>query len=431
MKFRMKALPLALGLLALGGFNAAQANGFNVQCPGDINLNGQFEPGEVPGDKNSNGILDPGENPNTRCRHVVATDGFVRMGDTQLQYIFGFFDAEGRILDAGNPAADMVLGANFPAPTVTMKEGEEVYLSLSNLAFAMRPDLFDAHTVHFHGFPNASTIFDGEPEAGVGILPGATITYYYNIKEPGTFMYHCHAEAAEHMQMGMLGNLYVHPKQDDTAYTYGGKTYTKFVYNDGDGSTGFDVEYPIQIGSFDPNFHDASVSTQTLPFADMHDRYPMLNGRGYPDTVQTAPLAPIGGLELDAKLDTTGSASLPASSQKMSSLITATQGQTVLLRISNLNVTTFYTLATLGLPTPMKVIGTGARQLRGPTGADLSYYTNSVTLGGGETADVLIDTRNIPVGTYYLYTTNLNYLSNNAEDFGGMMTEIHITAAAI
>ncbi len=35
---------------------------------------------------------------------------------------------------------------------------------------------------------------------------------------------------------------------------------------------------------FDPDFHDASESVQPLPFAVMRDRYPMLNGRGYPDT---------------------------------------------------------------------------------------------------------------------------------------------------
>ena len=29
-------------------------------------------------------------------------------------------------------------------------------------------------------------------------------------------------------------------------------------------------------------------------------------------------------------------------------------------------------------------------------------------------------------GTYFLYTTNLNFLSNGPEDFGGMMTEITI-----
>ena len=28
--------------------------------------------------------------------------------------------------------------------------------------------------------------------------------------------------------------------------------------------------------------------------------------------------------------------------------------------------------------------------------------------------------------TYFLYSTNLNFLSNDTEDFGGMMTEIRI-----
>jgi hypothetical protein len=45
-------------------------------------------------------------------------------------------------------------------------------------------------------------------------------------------------------------------------------------------------------------------------------------------------------------------------------------------------------------------------------------------LGGGESVDVIIDVTNVPPGTYYLYSTNLDHLSNDAENFGGMMTEI-------
>jgi len=29
-------------------------------------------------------------------------------------------------------------------------------------------------------------------------------------------------------------------------------------------------------------------------------------------------------------------------------------------------------------------------------------------------------------GTYYLYTPNLDHLSNDAENFGGLMTEVHV-----
>ena len=111
-------------------------------------------------------------------------------------------------------------------------------------------------------------------------------------------------------------------------------------------------------------------------------------------------------------------------SQKINTLIKAQRGQRILLRISDLNVTRFYTLSSPGIP--MKVVGVNARILRSSTGTNMYYDTNSVTLGGGEAVDVIMDTANVAPGTYVLYTTNLNYLSNNDEDFGGMMTEIVI-----
>jgi FtsP/CotA-like multicopper oxidase with cupredoxin domain len=309
-------------------------------------------------------------------------------------------------------------------------QGDEVFLSLTNVGMLVRPDLFDPHTVHFHGFPNAAQVFDGVPDSSVAINQSFTLTYYYNIQEPGTFMYHCHVEATEHMQMGMLGNLYVRPMQDGESKTdpTNDTEYTRFVYNDNDGTTGYDVEYPIQIGSFDGAFHDASHDVQPLPFAEMSDDYHLLNGRGYPDTASTANVDPasekVGWYE-DAKgWNELVDGPVP-SSQQVHSLIEATPGQRILLRISNLNVTQFYTLATTGLP--MKVVGTGAHILRGPGGTDLYYETNSVTLGGGEAVDVLIDTTGLEPGSkYLLYSTNTNELSNATQDFGGMMTEIHI-----
>ena len=45
-------------------------------------------------------------------------------------------------------------------------------------------------------------------------------------------------------------------------------------------------------------------------------------------------------------------------------------------------------------------------------------------MGGGESTDVILDSKDIPKGTYFLYSTNLDHLSNAAENFGGMMTEI-------
>ena len=78
----------------------------------------------------------------------------------------------------------------------------------------------------------------------------------------------------------------------------------------------------------------------------------------------------------------------------------------------------------------MRVVGRGARLLRGQgqaVGDNVFVDTTTVTLGGGETADVIIDTDGVAAGTYFLYQTNLNFLSNNEEDYGGAMTEIVIS----
>lgn len=389
-------------LLCLGGLPAH--GGILVQCPGDADGSADWAGGET-------------QPANTKCLHLSSGDGFVTMADGKLQYIFGFSNLTGIPANVETGTADILaagsLAANFPAPSIVLDEGDDVYLTLTNIGMLNRPDLFDAHSVHFHGFPQSSAIFDGLPDSGVSINMGSSLTYYYKPSDPGTYMYHCHVEAAEHMQMGMLGSLYVRAGQNGETHNYNGRNFTMFAYNDGDGSTGYDKEYPIQIGSFDSAFHDASIDVQPLPFATMFDNYPMLNGRGYPDTVNPDPLTP--PVENGDK-----------PSQNESTLITASPGESVLLRISNLNVTRLYTLATLGIS--MRIVGKDAKQLRGPDGKDLSYKTSSITLGGGESTDAILDipAETTPGTTYFLYTTNLNYLSNDAEQFGGMMTEIRI-----
>jgi FtsP/CotA-like multicopper oxidase with cupredoxin domain len=354
------------------------------------------------------------------CRHLAAGDGFLKMADGSDIYSFGFMEV------TGVPAEDVMmtsmLGAEFSAPTMVFREGQRVYLSLTNVGMAMRPDLFDPHSVHFHGFPQAAPVYDGEPMASQVIAMGNTFVYYYDLVHPGTFMYHCHVEASEHMQMGMLGQLYVEPKQnmlpDGTPLgTFTHHSGYKYVYNDGDGSTFYDVEFPIQMTSFDPNFHAADLNIQPPPFAVMKDVYPMLNGRGYPDTCNPANLMNNRSAFRGDMPD--------KEAQKTNAIVTAARGQKILLRISSLATTDFYTLGCLGIP--MRIVGRGADILRGPDGKNLSYETTSVELGGGEAVDAILDTTDIAPGTYYLYTTNLAHLANNAEDYGGMMTEIVVT----
>jgi FtsP/CotA-like multicopper oxidase with cupredoxin domain len=355
-----------------------------------------------------------------------------------------------------------VMNGNIPAPLMAIDEDDEFFLTLTNVGMIMRPDLFEQHTVHFHGYPNASAFYDGVPDASVAINIGGSFTYYYLAPDAGTYFWHCHITPPEHLQMGMVGQIYVRPRQNRvpvsvslydglaqqqndprTACTSSdilcsnplpaggnnhvmggfvpgtGRTGTvtkQFAYNDGDGSTYYDVEYPLQIHGFDPNFHFVGMTFNPEAFTDMKDKYFLLNGRSYPDTVTTGPLT------------TQSSDGAMHYAQPLSAIINIPVGGKALLRISDLDVSEFQTLASLGIP--MQVIAQNAKLLRDQSGNNLYYKTNSITLGGGESIDVLLDaseTSKFPAGsTFYLYTPDLDHLSNDAENFGGIMTEVHI-----
>src|ERR1700686_1043262 len=356
-----------------------------------------------------------------------------------------------QIMDVG------VMNGNIPAPLVAFDEDDEMFLTLTNVGMLMRPDLFEQHTIHFHGYPNASAVYDGVPEASVAINIGGSFTYYYLAPDAGTYFWHCHITPPEHLQMGMVGQLYVRPRQNRVPIGQG--LYTalqtqqsdlrtacnvaadilcttplpasnkvtqatdasgnpfKYAYNDGDGSTRYDIDVPIQIHGFDPNFHFVGMTFNPEGFADMKDKYFLLNGRSYPDTVTAGPL------------QTMSSDGSNHFSQPLPAIINIPAGKRALLRISDLDVTEYQTLASLGIP--MKVIGYNAKLLRDQAGSNLYYKTYSITLGGGESLDVILDATNTtkyPSGSvFYLYTPNLDHLSNDAENFGGLMTEGHIT----
>jgi FtsP/CotA-like multicopper oxidase with cupredoxin domain len=322
----------------------------------------------------------------------------------------------------------------------------------------MRPDLFEQHTVHFHGYPNASSFYDGVPDASIAINIGGSMSYYYLAPDAGTYFWHCHITPPEHLQMGMVGQLYVRPRQNrvpvgqdlyaslltqqtdlrtaancandimcttpvpvsDSGFKQAvdpltGSPY-KFAYNDGDGTTRYDVEYPLQIHGFDPNFHFVGMTFNPEDFAGMKDKYFLLNGRSYPDTVQPGPM------------QTPSADGVNHFSQPLPSIINIPVGGRALLRVSDLDVTEYQTLASLGIS--MQVIGYNARLLRDQAGANLYYNTNSITLAGGESADVILDasdTTKYPSGSvFFLYTPNLDHLANDAENFGGLMTEVRI-----
>ena len=435
-------------------------------------------------------------NPDIKCQEIAGGDGYATMGDGTQMYLFGFGPLSGiDLVNQGKPgtqaAADFnktynginlpytdeanggvvvpnalydatkdenrngavvepavimnmgVLNAQAPAPMMAINEDDEFFLTLSNVGMIMRPDLFEQHTVHFHGYPNASSYFDGVPDVSAAINIAGSMTYYYTAPDAGTYFWHCHITPPEHIQMGMEGNLFVNPRQNKVAAgaslyaaaaahtcdtndilcatplpkTDSGATQpaadTQYVFDDGDGSTRYDVGYPMMMMGFDPNFHYASMTFNPTDFSGIKDKYFMLEGRSYPDTVNPNAIT------------TTDSDALSRTSQPHPAMITIdkSSGKTLaLLRLSNLSITEFHTLTTTSIP--MHVVGEHARMLRDMDGNNLDYYTNSVTLGGGETKEVILDVKDVPTGKYFLYSANLDHLSNDNENFGGMMTEV-------
>jgi len=418
-------------------------------------------------------------------------------------------DPNGALSDPAGIMNTGVLNGNIPAPLIAFDEDDEFLLNLSNVGMIMRPDLFEQHTVHFHGYPNASSFYDGVPDATIAINIGGTFTYYYVAPDAGTYFWHCHITPPEHLQMGMVGQLYVRPRQNrllnntnlfqslagcmlptgapagsnncstrsvtsvvgqqsdlrtscnpatdilcsvpipaaDTGAKYPATGVAKYVYNDGDGSTAYDIDVPLQIHGFDPNFHFVGMTFNPEGFSDMKDKYFLLNGRSYPDTVGVAggPADVLGQLASASNPDpvshaisTTDTDSISRASQPLPSLITLSAskglacaptvspcGQRAALRIADLDVQEYQTLSSVGIP--MLLVGFNAKILRDQAGNNLYIKTNSITLGGGESLDVILDSTGIAPGTYFLYTPQLDHLSNDAENFGGLMTEVVVT----
>lgn len=322
-----------------------------------------------------------------------ATDGWINMPDGTKLYIFGFCDITGV---PENEIFEYRGKATLLAPLLEAYEGDEVYLTLTNLGFPERPGLDDTHTIHWHGFPNQIPLWDGVPEASISVPVARDFEYYYKPLDPGTYMYHCHFEPVEHIQMGMIGPLIVRPlieKDPD----YSGR---KFAYNNI--STEYDREVLIFLTELDARVHDLIVNVQGFDWTEYSPQYYLLNGRSYPDTVKSA-----------------DNPNLPF--QPFSSLITAYRGERVLLRFVNLGFQD-HNIQILGIN--LKVVGRDAKELQGFHGEDISYLTNTVFIAPGQTIDAIF-TASSP-GKYPLYNRSHHKNTINGTTFGGMVTEINI-----
>ena len=359
----------------------------------------------------------------TRKLHLVGTDGWAAMpGSAPADlpffpdplapsgfntYIFGFRDVTG--FNATKVAAQRGK-AQISAPTLVFDEEDEVTITLSNLGLVLRPDLFDGHTLHWHGFVNAIPLFDGVPELSLAVPIGRDLDYFYRPHDAGTYMYHCHFEDVEHVQMGMTGMLWVRPKQNSTPIA-GDPVGSRYAYNDGDGSTRYDREFGFMITELWSAAHYRDAHIQVSDWTDFDPSFWLMNGRAYPDTVMPNgdPLSTVAGR---------------LQYQPISSLITANVGEKVLLRVSNLGYQS-HTLTADNID--MVVVAKDGSLLRGRGGTANYLTTTSVDVGPGESRDVIFQAPS--PGEYLLYDRRYSYLNNGGgAGYGGIMTRIKVGA---
>jgi hypothetical protein len=235
------------------------------------------------------------------------------LGEDRNMYAYGFRDASRwqRILETATPGSASAREAHDAiyswkgqtqnaSPLLWVDEGDRVQIVLYNLGWQVRPDIPDGHTIHWHGFRNAIPWFDGVPEMAAGAPIGKTLTYFYNPVDPGTYMYHCHWEDVEHIQMGMTGVVFVNPKQNRTGFSgtpvpfYAARAGEKYVFNDGNGASAFDRQFAFMLMDFNVRQHWQLAHIQQPDWSDYDPSAWAMNGRTYPDTLLPAGIADLG-----------------------------------------------------------------------------------------------------------------------------------------
>ncbi len=301
---------------------------------------------------------------------LYVRDGTLVLPGNQQVWMFGY---------TANPNQP----ASLPGPTLVVNQGDTVNITLVNdrdpTLTAAHPT-GDGHTVHLHGLDLPSAM-DGDPMTAPGghaVMQGTSYTYHFVADQPGTYWYHCHEGAAEHIQMGMYGALVILPNGDShRAYT---------------GTPAFDKSYTMVLSDIDTQLHTQDYTSvhqadTTEPnWTTYRPNYFLINGKAWPDTMRDP-----------------------------DSWITATVGQTVLVRLINAGYVT-HSIHTHGYH--FEVIGTDGRKLSDP------YEKDTLSIAPGERYDIILHLN--MVGRYMLHDHFEQNTTNDGESMGGMATMINV-----
>ena len=330
-----------------------------------------------------------------RSYTLYATDGYVTMGDGNVVYTFGFNDTG-------------VMGqVQLPAPLVWGNLGDEIHMTLVNLGFKYRPDLEDPHTIHLHGV-HVVPYFDGFPEGSFTVPMGESFTYKFMAHSEGGFIYHCHVEAVEHVQMGMYGPLVVYGSGQKKIY---GRPYEKeYIWMVSEIDTRW--HHALEPGAVEPEIEEIDQTWPPIGYAEWvrvnyRPDYWTINGMTFPDTIRSGSELPL--LTHDPA-DPTFVAGIqngifvangqpPHVGLEQSAFVDTRADEPVLIRLINIG----YESHPLHLHGQhFELIASDARPLphlqeTGRKGATPRFEKFTVLIGSGETYDTIVkfDTENL------------------------------------
>lgn len=114
--------------------------------------------------------------------------------------------SEAMVNFTGSPRIATVINGTIPAPTLQLRQGDEVTIHVKN-------ELSEDTSIHWHGIILPYQM-DGVPGISFrGIPPGQTFTYRFKLEQSGTYWYHSHSGMQE--QTGMYGAIKVIPKDGE------------------------------------------------------------------------------------------------------------------------------------------------------------------------------------------------------------------------
>jgi len=234
-----------------------------------------------------------GTGPNTGTPNwggVVPTAG----AEDVRGYIRGFVGCQQPPDGNFSPARDCPQpgSAVLPAPILDVDQMDHVFIHLVNIGNKNPNIAPDAHNIHLHGI-HTTTQNDGFNEFSfeAPVPNGATyfpVTYYFLAEHAGTYMYHCHVEASEHVHMGLYGALIIRPpgyaaQRGIKPYVYDGRHNDWFDINS---ATGQPQEFVLLTSEYDSRLHGMVGSGLGFHMPEFRPDYYLLNGRSFPDTIR-------------------------------------------------------------------------------------------------------------------------------------------------